>query len=337
MKTEIKIGIALVLSSLLLYWGINYMKGEDVFSKQEKFYVIYEDTQGLLPSYPVTVNGFKVGQVSDIQFLPDGSEDLIVELKITGNFPVTQGTIAKIYSSSIMGEKSISLLTKKGEPLALSGDTLAGDTERDLTEEVNMQLAPIKARTEELLGTLDTVIGLASGFLDERTSENFKSTFESIEKTFESVQQSAEEISNYLLDNKVNFDVISGNFRSLSDELAASGEDISKTISNVEAISDSLANARLTETVNNVESITARFNDLLAELQGGENSASKLITDDEVYTNLIEATNNLNRLLLDIKYNPNKYLHVSVFGTRTRYTEQEIQAIEEKLDEKSSN
>ena len=337
MKTEFKIGIALVLSTLLLYWGINYMKGEDVFSKQEKFYVIYEDTQGLLPSYPVTVNGFKVGQVSDIQFLPDGSEDLIVELKITGNFPVTQGTIAKIYSSSIMGEKSISLLTKKGEPLALSGDTLKGDTERDLTEEVNMQLAPIKARTEELLGTLDTVIGLASGFLDERTSENFKSTFESIDKTFESVQQSAEEISTYLSDNKINFDVISGNFRSLSDELAASGEDISQTISNVEAISDSLANARLTETVNNVESITARFNDLLAELQGGENSASKLITDDEVYTNLIEATNNLNRLLLDIKYNPNKYLHVSVFGTRTRYTEQEIQAIEEKLDKKSSN
>jgi phospholipid/cholesterol/gamma-HCH transport system substrate-binding protein len=292
--------------------------------------VIYENTQGLLPTYPVTVNGFKVGQVSDIKFLPDGSEDLIVELKITGNFPVTKGTVAKIYSSSIMGEKSISLFTKQGEPLAMSGDTLKGDTERDLTEEVNMQLAPIKARTEELLGTLDTVIGLASGFLDERTSENFKSTFES-------VQQSAEEISNYLSDNKVNFDVISGNFRSLSDELAASGEDISKTISNVEAISDSLANARLTETVNNVESITARFDDLLAELQGGENSASKLITDDEVYTNLIEATNNLNRLLLDIKYNPNKYLHVSVFGTRARYTEQEIQAIEEKLDEKSSN
>ena len=70
------------------------------------------------------------------------------------------------------------------------------------------------------MGTLDTVIGLASGFLDERTSENFKSTFESIEKTFESVQQSAEEISNYLSDNKANFDVISGNFRSLSDELA---------------------------------------------------------------------------------------------------------------------
>ena len=132
MKTEFKIGIALVLSTLLLYWGINYMKGEDVFSKQDKFYVIYENTQGLLPTYPVTVNGFKVGQVSDIQFLPDGSEDLIVELKITGNFPVTQGTIAKIYSSSIMGEKSISLFTKQGEPLAMSGDTLKGDTEREI-------------------------------------------------------------------------------------------------------------------------------------------------------------------------------------------------------------
>ena len=120
-----------------------------MYSLSKKILCIYEDTQGLLPSYPVTVNGFKVGQVSDIQFLPDGSEDLIVELKITGNFPVTKGTVAKIYSSSIMGEKSISLFTKQGEPLAMSGDTLKGDTERDLTEEVNMQLAPIKARTEE--------------------------------------------------------------------------------------------------------------------------------------------------------------------------------------------
>ena len=133
---------------------------------------------------------------------------------------------------------------------------------------------------------------------------------------------------------QLNFDAISTNFRTLSEELASRGDDISKTISNVEAISDSLANARLTETVNNVESITARFDELLAELQNGQNSASKLITDDEVYTNL---TNNLNRLLLDIKYNPNKYLHVSVFGTRTRYTEQEIQAIEQKLDEKDGN
>lgn len=332
MKTEFKIGIALVLSILLLYWGINYMKGEDVFSKQEKFYVVYQNTQGLLPTYPVTVNGFKVGQVNQIKFAEDGSQNLIVELKIADGFPVTRGTVAKIYSSSIMGEKSIALYTKSGVPLAMNGDTLVGDTERDLTQEVNMQLAPIKARTEELLGTIDTVIGLASGFLDERTSKNFKSTFESIDKTFKSVEQSAEDISSYLSDNKGNFDAISKSFRSLSEELASNSEDISKTIANIGAISDSLANARLSETVNNVESITARFDQLLAELQSGENSASKLITNDEVYSNLIEATNNLNRLLLDIKYNPNKYLHVSVFGSKERYSEKDIQAIERKLN-----
>ena len=155
-----------------------------------------------------------------------------------------------------MGEEYC-LYTKSGVPLAMNGDTLVDDTERDLTQEVNMQLAPIKARTEELLGTIDTVIGLASGFLDERTSKNFKSTFESIDKTFKSVEQSAEDISSYLSDNKGNFDAISKSFRSLSEELASNSEDISKTIANIGAISDSLANARLSETVNNVESITA--------------------------------------------------------------------------------
>lgn len=337
MKTELKIGISLVLGVLLFYWGVNYLKGEDIFSTQRKFYVVYENTEGLITTAPVTVNGFQIGQVSDIQFMPDGSGHLVVGLKISSDFPITEGTVAKVYSSNIMGEKSVSLSSKSGALLAESGDTLVGDTERDLTEEVNMQLAPIKARTEQLLGTLDTVIGLASGFLDERTSENFKETFESINKTFKSVEESAAEISGYLADNKENFDVISQNFRSLSEELASKGDDISATITNLEAISDSLANAKLTETVNNLESITSRFDGLLAELQDGDGSASKFIQDEDVYKNLIEATENLNRLLLDIKYNPNKYLHVSVFGSRTRYTEEEIQAIEKDLDQKRNN
>ncbi len=334
MRTEFKIGLAFILGFLVLYWGINFMKGEDIFSSQKKFYVVYDNTEGLLATRPVTINGYQVGQVNNIGFHPDQTGRLVVTLQVNNEFPITQGTVAKIYSASIMGEKSISLHTKKGTPLALSGDTLFSDTERDLTQEVNMQLAPIKARTEELLGTLDTVIGLASGFLDQRTSDNFKSTIESIEKTFQSVQESASEISNYLSDNKENFDAVSENFRLLSEELARNSADITSTIQNVEAISDSLSSARLTETINNMESITARFDRLMAELETGEGAASKIIYDEEVYANLKQATDNLNRLLLDIKYNPNKYLHVSVFGSRTRYTEEEIQAIERDIQSK---
>jgi phospholipid/cholesterol/gamma-HCH transport system substrate-binding protein len=334
LRTEFKIGLAFILGFLVLYWGINFMKGEDIFSSQKKFYVVYDNTEGLLATRPVTINGYQVGQVNSIGFHPDQSGRLVVTLQVNNEFPITQGTVAKIYSASIMGEKSISLHTKKGTPLALSGDTLFSDTERDLTQEVNMQLAPIKARTEELLGTLDTVIGLASGFLDQRTSDNFKSTIESIEKTFQSVQESASEISNYLSDNKENFDAVSENFRLLSEELARNSADITSTIQNVEAISDSLSSARLTETINNMESITARFDRLMAELETGEGAASKIIYDEEVYANLKQATDNLNRLLLDIKYNPNKYLHVSVFGSRTRYTEEEIQAIERDIQSK---
>lgn len=320
----------------LLYWGINYLKGEDVFSSQKKFYVVYDNVEGLITTRPVTINGFTIGQVNDVRFHPDMSGRLVVTLQVNDDFPITEGTVARVYSASIMGEKSVSLHPVQGAPLAVSGDTLRGDTERELTEEVNMQLAPIKARTEQLLGTLDTVIGLASGFLDERTSQNFKSTFESIEQTFQSVRESASEISSYLSDNKDNFDAVSTNFRTLSEELAARSEDISNTIQNLETISDSLASAKLVETVNNMESITGRMDRLLAEIENGEGTASQLIYDASVYTNLKEATENLNRLLLDIKYNPNKYLHVSVFGTRTRYSEEEIQAIERELQQRQS-
>jgi len=86
-----------------------------------------------------------------------------------------------------------------------------------------------------------------------------------------------------------------------------------------------------------MESITARFDRLMAELETGEGAASKIIYDEDVYANLKQATENLNRLLLDIKYNPNKYLHVSVFGSRTRYTEEEIQAIERDIQSKQED
>jgi len=152
LKTEFKIGLAIVLGVFLLYWGVNYLKGKDVFSTENKYYVVYDNTEGLLATRPITINGFQVGQVSDISFLPDASGRLIVTLNVGNDFPITKGTVAKIYSASIMGEKSISLSVNKGAPLSLSGDTLVSATERDLTEEVNMQLAPIKARTEELLG-----------------------------------------------------------------------------------------------------------------------------------------------------------------------------------------
>lgn len=334
MKTEFKIGLTAVLSILLLYWGMNYLKGEDIFRAQQEFYVVYDNTEGLLTTRPVTINGYQVGQVSSIKFHPSHSGRLVVTLKVTDEMPITRGTVARIYSSNIMGEKSVSLHPKKGAPLALSGDTLIGDTERDLTEEVNMQLAPLKARTEQLIGKLDTAVVLVTSFLDDETSDNFKSTFESISKTFASVQESAAEVQNYLADNKDNFDAISTNFRSLSEELASKGDDISSTISNLSNLSDSLAHAKIAETINNLESITARFDHVMAQLESKEGSAGKLLYEEDVYTNLVEATENLNRLLLDIKYNPNKYLHVSVFGTRTRYTEDEIQAIEREIDAK---
>ncbi len=322
------------MSILLLYWGLNYLKGEDVFSSQRVYYVVYDNTEGLLTTRPVTISGYQVGQVSNISFHPSHNGQLIVTLKVSEEMPITKGTVARIYSANIMGEKSVSLTPVKGAPLALSGDTLKGDTERDLTEEVNVQLAPLKARTEQLIGSLDTAVVLVTSFLDDETSDNFKSTFESISKTFASVQESAAEVQNYLSDNKDNFDAISTNFRSLSEELASKGDELGQTITNIEAVSDSLAHANLAQTLNNLEHITARFDNLLAQIESRNGAAGKLIYDPEVYNNLQEATENLNRLLLDIKYNPNKYLHVSVFGSRTRYTEDEIQAIERQLEQK---
>ena len=336
MKTEFKIGLSLILSVLLFYWGINYMKGEDVFSSSKKFYVVYNNTSGLLVTRPVTINGHQVGQVADIDFVGDGTGRLLVTLRIDHPYPITKKSIAKIYSSSIMGEKSVALTVASGTSLASEGDTLIADVERDLTDEVNMQLAPIKARTQELIGSMDTAITIVTGFLDQETKENFRATFEAITQTVQRVQGTSEELERYIRDNRNNFDDFANNLSTVSGELANSSENITNTITNLSNLSDSLATANLAQTMNNVGDITERLSSILATVEDGTGTAGMLLDDEEVYQNLKEATENLNRLLLDIKYNPNKYLHVSVFGTRTRFSEEEIEALEEKKKEQNN-
>ena len=213
---EFKVGFYIVLALGILYWGINFLKGTDVFESGRVFYAVYDNTEGLTKAKAVQINGFQVGLIDDIYFHPNKTGKLVVKMLIQEEYPIAKNSVARIHSSGLLGEKTIALLLGNDAELAQNGDTLRSAIEGTLTDEVNKQVAPIKAKAEKLLGSLDTAVTLITGFLNEDTRNNFVRSFDNLRKTFENLEQSSDLLERYLAENKGSFDKLATNLESIT-------------------------------------------------------------------------------------------------------------------------
>ena len=328
---EFKVGFFIVLAIALFYWGFNYLKGTDIFASSKMFYAVYDNTEGLTKAKAVQINGFQVGLIDDIYFHPDGSGRLIVKLKMELDYPLPEDTRAMIHSSGLLGERNIQLIIGSSSNLLLAGDTLQSDIEGSLGDAVNAQVAPIKAKAEKLLGSLDTAVTLLTGFLSADTRDNFKRSFESLNQTFIRLDNSSAILEEYLEDNQANFGKFAENLASISENLKSNNANITAVLSNLNAVTDSLKRVNIAQTFAKVGHAVGELDEVMAKINSGEGSLGQLINNKELYNNLEDASSSLDRLLLDIKYNPNKYLQFSVFGSQKYYSDEEIQEIEKEL------
>ena len=331
MTKEFKVGIYIVLAIVILYWGINFLKGNDIFASSRVYYAIYDNTEGLTPAVSVAINGKQVGVIDDIYFHPDQSGRLVVRLKMQMDYPLPSDSKAKIHSSGLLGERNIQLMLGDSTTLAQDGDTLFATVEGSLTDAVNEQVAPIKAKAENLLASLDTAVTLLTGFLDDETRDNFRKSFASLQRTFTRLDQSSAILARYLEENEGNFDRFAQNLASITDNLKNNNENITMVLSNLNAITDSIQRANITGTFNKVNHAMTQLDSSLTKINNGQGTIGQLVNNPELYDNLEDAASSLNRLLLDIKYNPNKYVHFSMFGSKRTYNDQDIEEMEEEL------
>jgi phospholipid/cholesterol/gamma-HCH transport system substrate-binding protein len=331
LSKEFKVGMYLVLAIFLLYWGVNYLKGNDVFARDTVFYAIYDNTEGLAPAKSLEINGYQIGLIDNIYFHPDQSGRLIVKLKQLKPYPIPKNSIARIHSAGFLGEKNIQLILGDSKELAQSGDTLISGFDLSLTEEVSAQVAPIKAKAETLLASLDTVVGLLSGFLSPNSQKNFEKSFESLKNTFANLEKSSTILNNYLTGNEASFQRITANLESISRELSSNSSNITRAIKNVANITDTINQINIGQTMKKVDHAVAMLDEVMFKINSGVGTTGELVNNNVLYENLEDATYSLNRLLLDIKYNPNKYFNVSLFGNTRYYTEEEILEIEKEM------
>ncbi len=304
------------------------MKGQSLFDSSRSFYAVYDHVDGLSVSRPVTINGFKIGYVDKIALHPNGSGKLIVSMSITDNFAIAKNSIAKIESEDILGGRVVSLQLGNSLDLAKSGDTLQAEIQLTIGEEVNRQVAPLKDKAEKMIGSIDTVLTLMSGFLDDQTQDNFAEAFSSIKRSFEKLEETITVVNQTVGKTQGDFESIMKNVASITENLKNNGEELDGIFSNLEAISDSLSKVQFSETFASLKNSLETTESVLKKINEGDGSMAQLINNPELYEQLEQSSLQLNKLLKDIRYNPNRYIHFSVFGSSKTYTEEEIEEME---------
>lgn len=342
MKKEVKIGILVIVGLAMLIWGYNFLKGQNLFNSQAVYYVKYENVQKLQKSSPVYINGFKVGNVKDIEIDPSNLQSIIVSLEILNDVKLPRDTRAKLFADGVMGDMAVELTYHSvcNQDCLQSGSFIEGETVGFLQsfiqpQELDQYFTKLGSGLGNLLDSLSNVMKSE----EFRQSELGQIT-ESFKKTMEHLEAGTAGLNRMIEANAAAMNSMINNLNTITGGLAENQNSLNSTIKNIETITETLsAEEGLKTTLNKTNSAieklgeagdqtrntlagldqtTVKLNQLLTRMNQGEGTLGKLMSDDAVYTELRSSLYHLNLLLQDFRLNPKRYVNVSVFGKKGR-------------------
>jgi phospholipid/cholesterol/gamma-HCH transport system substrate-binding protein len=308
-SNEVKVGATALLTIVIFVWLFNFLKGKDFLKSTAIYYTVYEKVGGLAESSPVEINGYKVGVVRSIGFIDPKSGRLLVEFSVNKNFKLPKNTVAEIVPVSLLGGMKVQFVYGAGPGTYSEGDTIPGRLAESLMDKIDTEILPVKEKISNLIVVLDSVISSVDEVMNPEFKKNFSGTLAHLNSTTASLDKvigSKEKELTATLDNIKKFTQM------LSDN---SGK-MNKTFGNLEAITDTLAAADIYSSVSNLKASLEKSALLMDNLNKGKGSAGQFLTNDTLYTNLTNSLESLNALLKDMKSNPKRYVHFSVFGKK---------------------
>lgn len=303
MKKEVRIGIFGVLMILCAWAGIRFLSGIDIFSRNAEYIAVYDQITGMREASPVLIKGVKVGTVTAISFNPVQSDKVALHLTVQRRYAIPRNSVASMVSSSIMGGKSIEIQLGDSSDILESGDTISSLSTPDMVTALSSQMSPILERittlADELTGTLKGVNSVVS-----ENADNIKGLTTHLNSI-------ASNIDNILGSEKEGLRAALVGIERFSTTLGDNSERMDSLMQNLTTFSDKLASA---EVVENLDSTLQGLNALLEGMESGEGTLGQLAKDKALYDNLASASDNLSRLLEDLREHPSRYVHFSVFG-----------------------
>ena len=305
LSKEIKTAVLVISGILLFIFIFNYLKGENVFDSSKKISAIYENVEGLAPSAAVTINGHTIGKVQSIEFKGDGSGLLRVTMLISDDFPFSVNSEAQLYEAGLIGGKAIAIIPSfDSSALVQSGDVLRSKVKPGLTDLVNQRLTPLQEKIEKMMVSADQLLINLNEVFDVQSKENIKLSIAELSTTISSFKTTSESLNSLVGDNKPAIGETILNFSKISKDLSS--------------VSESLSESDIDLIMLDLKSTISSFDLLLKNIENGDGSFGKFIKDDRLYVNLQGATKQLEELLNDMKLNPKRYVHFSLFGKKAQ-------------------
>lgn len=300
LSREFKTGVIAIGGILLLILGYTYLKSDPLFASSKVFYAEFKNVGGLLPGTQVSMNGLNVGKVGNITF-KDNRGTLVVKVIFNEKIDFSRNSKIQLYSSSPLGGKGIQIVQVFDDaPMAKSGDTLPSAVYGGLMEQIEPSLMQVRGA----FSSADSTLNNLNRLLDDQTRYHIQESAANFDAGMKDFKLAASRLSGMLADNQEDLEASISNVRTITDNLAM--------------LSDSLNNAGLTGTVQELQESLDRLNGILVRVEQGEGSLGKLTQDEELYDNLNSASRELELLLQDFRLNPKRYVNVSVFGKKQK-------------------
>ena len=309
-KNETKVGILAAVAIAILVLGYSFLKGNDVFTSENSYYATYERVDGLSVSKPIFVNGYQIGRVSGLTLQPNGL--ILTEFKIDKKYRLPDNTLARISSTDLLGSKAIVFELGDSPVFAEDGDTLQADIQKNIMEQVE----PIQKKAEAVFAVLDSILTSVNNTMNPEFQNNINRSLASIANTLNTLENTAKQVDGMVGTEKSKISGILTNMESISSNFNNNSEKLNQIFANLETVSDNAARLNFEETMTKANMAVADLQLVVNDINGGKGSLGKLLKDEELYNNLEDASKSLDNLIIDVKENPKRYVHFSVFGRK---------------------
>ena len=295
---EVKVGIMVVAAIFILYFGLNFLKGTDIFSSENYYYATYENIGGLVPSSPVYVKGFKVGQVAAVKYDFSKKKSFVIKISVSKDIQLPKGTMIQLYDDGLMGGKAIQLIYAPivaSQAMYSPNDTIPSEVGTGLMAQVAGDLMP---KIESISTQADSLIRSVRVLVENK----------SLNKSLSSIEHTTADLA-----------VSSAQLKTMmSKDVPHILSDVNVVTSDFKQITGNLKKIDYAATFASIDHTIANLNLITDKMNGTEGTIGLLLNNKDLYVNLSNTAASSDKLLIDLKQNPKRYVHFSLFGSKEK-------------------
>lgn len=291
---EVKIGVTFVLALAFLIYGINFLKGIDLFTPSNTYILVYDNLDGLVVSNGVYIKGYKVGQVKEIAYDFKKEHPFTVEILINKDIELPLGTIAYLYDESLLGGKGINLVFGEGNKYYAKGDTLTTDAQGGLLSSVG----DIVPKLTETIDHIDSTVVSVNALLN---SDEIKNSLKNVENVTAEAEKTMKQI-NYFMNVK----------------FPPMVQNIDSVVNDVKGVTGQLSQSDIQGMMAKINGAMDNVNEITAKINSSEGTVGQLLTNKSIYDKIDGTIESANALIVDLKANPKRYVHFSLFGAKEK-------------------